>query len=201
LVALEPKTGRVLAMATRPSYDPNVLASHDLDKVGSAWKNLNADKDKPLSNRAVQELYPPGSTFKLVTAAAALSSGKYTPETKVNSPAELPLPQTTVPLVNEDLKNCGGSNNATLTIALRYSCNTAFGSVGLALGPDALREQAAKFGFGDRPLDELPGVATSQFPGDPNPPQTAQSAIGQFDVRAPRCRWRWSRPGSRTRAR
>ena len=184
VVAIEPKTGRILAMASRPSYDPNQLASHDSEKVGAAWKNLNADKDKPLSNRAVQELYPPGSTFKLVTAAAALSSGKYTPESKVNSPAELPLPQTTVPLVNEDGKNCGGSNNATLTIALRYSCNTAFGTVGMDLGPDALREQAAKFGFGARPLTELPSVATSQFPGDPNEPQTAQSAIGQFDVRA-----------------
>ncbi|MEV6265922.1 penicillin-binding transpeptidase domain-containing protein [Kribbella sp. NPDC051936] len=184
VVAIEPKTGRILAMASRPSYDPNLLASHDSEKVGAAWKNLNADKDKPLSNRAVQELYPPGSTFKLVTAAAALSSGKYTPESKVNSPAELPLPQTTVPLVNEDGKNCGGSNSATLTVALRYSCNTAFGTVGMDLGPDALREQAAKFGFGARPLTELPSVATSQFPGDPNEPQTAQSAIGQFDVRA-----------------
>ncbi|TDW18225.1 peptidoglycan D,D-transpeptidase FtsI family protein [Kribbella kalugense] len=184
VVALEPKTGRVLAMATTPSYDPNRLASHDNAKVDAAWKDLTEDKTRPLSNRAAQELYPPGSTFKLVTAAAALSSGKYTPDTKVNSPAELPLPQTTVPLVNEDGKNCGGSNNATLTIALRYSCNTAYGSVGLALGPDALREQAAKFGFGSRPLAELPSVATSQFPGDPNEPQTAQSAIGQFDVRA-----------------
>ncbi|MET9270201.1 penicillin-binding transpeptidase domain-containing protein [Kribbella sp. NPDC003557] len=184
VVAIEPKTGRILAMASRPSYDPNQLASHDSEKVGAAWKSLNADKDKPLSNRAVQELYPPGSTFKLVTAAAALSSGKYTPESKVNSPAELPLPQTTVPLVNEDGKNCGGSNNATLTIALRYSCNTAFGTVGMALGADALNEQAAKFGFGAKPLTELPSVAISQFPGDPNEPQTAQSAIGQFDVRA-----------------
>ncbi|MFF0339087.1 peptidoglycan D,D-transpeptidase FtsI family protein [Kribbella sp. NPDC004875] len=184
VVAIEPKTGKILAMASRPSYDPNQLASHDADKVGAAWKSLNADKDKPLSNRAAQELYPPGSTFKLVTAAAALSSGKYTPESKVNSPAQLPLPQTTVPLVNEDGKNCGGSNSATLTVALRYSCNTAFGTVGMALGPDALREQAAKFGFGARPLSELPSVATSQFPGDPNEPQTAQSAIGQFDVRA-----------------
>ena len=184
VVAIEPKTGRILAMASRPSYDPNQLASHDTEKVGTAWKSLNADKNKPLSNRAVQELYPPGSTFKLVTAAAALSSGKYTPETKVASPAELPLPQTTVPLVNEDGKNCGGSNNATLTIALRYSCNTAFGTVGMDVGADALREQAAKFGFGARPLTELPSVATSQFPGDPNEPQTAQSAIGQFDVRA-----------------
>jgi len=184
VVAIEPKTGRILAMATRPSFDPNLLAAHDLDKVNTAYKNLNGDKGKPLTNRAVQELYPPGSTFKLVTAAAALSSGKYTPESKVNSPAELPLPQTTVPLVNEDGKNCGGSNSATLTIALRYSCNTAFGTVGMALGADALNEQAAKFGFGAKPLTELPAVATSQFPGDPNEPQTAQSAIGQFDVRA-----------------
>ena len=184
VVAIEPKTGKILAMATTPSYDPNRLASHDSTKVDAAWKSLNEDKDRPLSNRAAQELYPPGSTFKLVTAAAALSSGKDTPDTKVSSPAELPLPQTTVPLVNEDGKNCGGSNNATLTVALRYSCNTAYGSVGLALGPDALREQAAKFGFGARPLAELPSVATSQFPGDPNEPQTAQSAIGQFDVRA-----------------
>ncbi|GAA1568409.1 penicillin-binding transpeptidase domain-containing protein [Kribbella hippodromi] len=184
VVAIEPKTGKILAMASRPSYDPNQLASHDNTKVGTAWKNLNAAKEKPMSNRAVQELYPPGSTFKLVTAAAALSSGKYTPDSKVSSPAELPLPQTTVPLVNEDGKNCGGSNTATLTVALRYSCNTAFGTVGMALGADALREQAAKFGFGARPLTELPAVATSQFPADPNEPQTAQSAIGQFDVQA-----------------
>jgi peptidoglycan glycosyltransferase len=183
VVAIEPKTGRILALATRPSYNPNELASHDLDKVSAAWKKLNEAEGKPMANRAAKELYPPGSTFKLVTAAAALSSGKYTPETKVHSPAELPLPQTTVPLVNENGQNCGGSDNATLTIALRYSCNTAFGTIGLELKADALAEQAAKFGFGERQLPELGGVA-SRFPGDPNEPQTAQSAIGQFDVQA-----------------
>ncbi|MET7278651.1 penicillin-binding transpeptidase domain-containing protein [Kribbella sp. NPDC005582] len=183
VVAIEPKTGKILALATTPSYDPNKLSGHDLSKVADEWNRLGKDPAKPTLNRAVRETYPPGSTFKLVTAAAALSSGKYTPESKVNSPAELPLPQTTTPLVNEDRKNCGGSNNATLTIALRYSCNTAFGSVGLDIGADALAEQAAKFGFGERMLPELSGVA-SAFPGDPNPPQTAQSAIGQFDVRA-----------------
>jgi peptidoglycan glycosyltransferase len=183
VVAIEPKTGRVLALATRPSYDPNDLAGHDLKKVSAAWKQLNEAASRPMSNRAIKELYPPGSTFKLVTAAAALSSGKYTPESKVHSPAELPLPQTTVPLVNENGQNCGGSDNATLTIALRYSCNTAFGTIGLDLKADALREQAAKFGFGERQLPEL-GAAASQFPADPNEPQTAQSAIGQFDVRA-----------------
>jgi penicillin-binding protein A len=183
VVAIEPKTGRVLALATRPSYDPNDLAGHEMKKVSAAWKQFNEDASRPMSNRAIKELYPPGSTFKLITAAAALSSGKYTPETKVHSPAELPLPQTTVPLVNENGQNCGGSDNATLTIALRYSCNTAFGSIGLDLKADALREQAAKFGFGERQLPEL-GAAASQFPADPNEPQTAQSAIGQFDVRA-----------------
>jgi peptidoglycan glycosyltransferase len=183
VVAIEPKTGKVLAMVSWPSYDPNTLASHDLTKVGDAWKSLNADKDKPMSNRAIKELYPPGSTFKLVTAAAALSSGRYTPQTQVRSPAELDLPQTTVKLPNENGKNCGGSDNATLTVALRNSCNTAFGSVGLDLGADALRDQAEKFGFGERQLPEL-GAAASQFPEDPNAPQVAQSAIGQFDVRA-----------------
>ncbi|WP_433164047.1 peptidoglycan D,D-transpeptidase FtsI family protein [Kribbella sp. CA-247076] len=183
VVAIEPKTGRVLALATRPSYDPNKLASHDLDEVSAAWKQLNEAPTKPMANRAVKELYPPGSTFKLVTAAAALSSGKYTPETKVPSPAELPLPQTTVPLVNENGQNCGGSDNATLTVALRNSCNTAFGSIGLDLKADALREQAAKFGFGERQLPEL-GAVASRFPADPNEPQTAQSAIGQYDVQA-----------------
>ncbi len=183
VVALEPKTGKVLALVSRPSYDPNDLAGHDLNKVGANWKKLTEDKSRPMSNRAIKELYPPGSTFKLVTAAAALSSGKYNPQTHVRSPAELDLPQTTVKLPNENGQNCGGSDNATLTVALRYSCNTAFGSVGLELGADALRDQAEKFGFGERQLPEL-GAAASQFPADPNAPQTAQSAIGQFDVRA-----------------
>jgi penicillin-binding protein A len=183
VVAIEPKTGRILALVSRPSYDPNELASHDLNKVSAAWKRLNADPNRPMSNRAVKELYPPGSTFKLVTAAAALSSGKYTPDTKVRSPAVLDLPQTTVKLQNENHLNCGGSDNATLTVALRNSCNTAFGSVGMDLGADALRQQAEKFGFGERQLPEL-GAVASQFPADPNAPQVAQSAIGQFDVQA-----------------
>jgi peptidoglycan glycosyltransferase len=183
VVAIEPKTGRILALVSRPSYDPNELASHDLNKVSAAWKRLTNDPNRPMSNRAIKELYPPGSTFKLVTAAAALSSGKYTPDTKVRSPAVLDLPQTTAKLQNENHLNCGGSDNATLTVALRNSCNTAFGSVGLDLGADALRQQAEKFGFGERQLPEL-GAVASQFPADPNAPQVAQSAIGQFDVQA-----------------
>ncbi|HZO66695.1 MAG: peptidoglycan D,D-transpeptidase FtsI family protein [Kribbellaceae bacterium] len=183
VVALDPKTGAVLASVSAPSYDPNLLASHDLKKVNESWKQLTTDPDQPMLNRAVRETYPPGSTFKLVTLAAALSSGKYNKDTPVDSPARMDLPQTSADLVNHDGRNCGGSNKATLLVALRNSCNTSFGRLGLDLGADALREQSEKFGFGERHLPELGGVA-SQFPEDPNEPQLAQSAIGQFDVRA-----------------
>ncbi|MFC0628082.1 peptidoglycan D,D-transpeptidase FtsI family protein [Kribbella deserti] len=183
VVAIDPKTGKILASVSMPSYDPNLLAGHDIDKVQAAWNRLNADKDKPMLNRAERELYPPGSTFKLVTAAAALSSGKYTPESQVDSPAVLNLPQSTATLPNQNGRNCGGSNRATILVALRESCNTAFGVLGMELGPEALREQAEKFGFGERHLPEI-GAVASRFPEDPNAPQVAQSAIGQFDVRS-----------------
>ncbi len=183
VVALDPKTGAVLASASTPTYDPNDLASHDLKKVDDTWQKLLKDPDKPMLNRAERETYPPGSTFKLVTLAAALSSGRFTPESQVDSPARMDLPQTSADLVNHDGRNCGGSNKATLTVALRNSCNTSFGRLGLELGADAVREQAEKFGFGERHLPELNGVA-SRVPEDPNEPQLAQSAIGQFDVRA-----------------
>jgi penicillin-binding protein A len=183
VVALDPNSGAVLASVSAPSYDPNDLASHDLKKVNDTWQKLLKDPDQPMLNRAERETYPPGSTFKLVTLSAALSSGRYKPESQVDSPARLDLPQTSADLVNHDGRNCGGSNKATLIVALRNSCNTAFGKLGLELGQDAIREQAEKYGFNERHLAELNGVA-STFPPDMNAPQTAQAAIGQFDVRA-----------------
>lgn len=183
VVALRPSTGEVLASVSTPSYDPNDLASHDLNKVNETWQRLLKDEEQPLLNRAERQTYPPGSTFKLVTLAAALSTGRYNPNSQVDSPARLDLPQTSADLTNHDGRNCGGSDKATLTIALRNSCNTSFGKLGLEIGGDAIRDQAERFGFGERQLAELSGVA-SQFPADLNPPQTAQSAIGQFDVRA-----------------
>jgi peptidoglycan glycosyltransferase len=133
-------------------------------------------------NRALRQTYPPGSTFKLVTAAAALESGRYTPDSHVDNAPSLNLPQTTANLPNENGGPCT-SGTATLTVALENSCNVAFGKLGLELGDDALRAQAEKFGF-----DQAFGVpmrsVASHFPESPNLPQTAQSAIGQFDVRA-----------------
>ncbi|MEP7091291.1 MAG: penicillin-binding protein 2 [Nocardioidaceae bacterium] len=183
VVALQPSTGKVLALVSSPSYDPNVLASHRFAAVQQAWAKLTANKKQPLLDRGIQQVYPPGSTFKLVTAAAALSSGQYTPNTKVKGGASLDLPQTSTNLVNENGNNCGG-DPITLTRALEVSCNVSFGSIGLRLGADALRQQAEKFGFDQTYLNDIGGQVKSRFPASPDEPQTALSAIGQFDVAA-----------------
>ncbi len=187
VVAIEPRTGKILAMVSSPSYNPNRLASHDFNSVGKAKQRLEEDKLSPLNNRAIEEVLPPGSTFKLVTAAAALDSGKYNPDTQVPGGATLDLPQTSTDLVNESGGGCGG-DTITLTRALEVSCNVSFGDVGMKVGADTLRDTAEKFGFGQRSFHDLDDALTrqalSRFPEDPDEPQTALSAIGQFDVAA-----------------
>ncbi len=179
VVALDPGTGAVLAMVTSPTYDPNDVASHDIEAAGKGYDALANDTDRPLANRAAREIYPPGSTFKLVTAAAALADGKE-PTSKVAAPDRLQLPGTETFLPNSS--SCGGAT-VTLTRALEISCNTAFANLGLELGQDKLREQAQLFGFDQRHLADLNGVA-SQFPDDLDDAQLALSSIGQFDVAA-----------------
>jgi peptidoglycan glycosyltransferase len=183
VVALNPRTGEVLALVSHPSYDPSVLSSHDTAKVVAAWKQLNGDPDRPMVDRAIAgNLYPPGSTFKVVTTAAALESGKFTEESQIPGPATLDLPQTTVNLPNDDRRPCGPNNKTSLTHALEISCNTAYGWLGMQVGADAFRAQAAKFGIGDR-LSIPMSVTPSSVPAQLNEPQLAQSAIGQYDVR------------------
>lgn len=183
VVALDPSTGEVLAMVSHPAYDPSVLSSHDTTKVVAAWKALTSDPTQPLVNRAIAgNLYPPGSTFKIVTAAAALESGKWTEESQIPGPAVLDLPQTSATLPNDFAGACGPNDKTTLKHALEISCNTAFGWLGMELGTSAFRSQAAKFGVGDR-LTVPMTVTPSSIPVELNKPQLAQSAIGQFDVR------------------
>jgi penicillin-binding protein A len=183
VVALDPSTGAILAMVSHPQYDPTTLSSHNLNAVEAAWKALNADPGRPALNRAIAgDLYPPGSTFKLITAAAALSSGKFTEQSQIPGPATLDLPQSTVKLPTDDHQPCGPGNKTSLTHALEISCNTAFGWLGLELGGDKLRAQAAKFGFGDA-LRVPMRVTPSTVPAQLNAPQSAQAAIGQYDVR------------------
>lgn len=184
-VALNPKTGEILAMVSKPGWDPNPLASHDEAAASEAYQNLIADGDNPAYNRATGgNLYPPGSTFKLVTAAAALESGDYTEDSVLDSPDALSLPQTTAQIRNAGGATCGdGSGRATMLTALAESCNTTFAKLGMDLGAGAMNDQAEKFGFGEQV--EFPMRASeSTFPADANEPQLAQSSIGQFEVRA-----------------
>lgn len=183
VVALDPKTGDVLALYSSPGWDPNALADHDTAAAAQARASLSEATGDPLVSKATAQSYPPGSTFKLVTTAAALESGRYTADSVLDGPAELQLPQTTSTLANDDDRPCGTDGRTTLADALRVSCNTAYASLGLDLGQDALREQAEKFGF-DSSFDIPTRVAASRFPADLNPPQLAQSSIGQFSVQA-----------------
>ncbi len=183
VVALDPKTGAILAMISHPQYDPNRLSSHDQASVVKAWNELNADPTQPLVNRAIAgNLYPPGSVFKIVTAAAALENGKVDTTTQIPAPGVMELPQTTAGLPNYDRQPCGPNNQTTLQHALEISCNTAMGYLGMQVGAQALADQAAKFGFGT--TMRIPTrVEPSRFPTGINQAQTAQSAIGQYDVR------------------
>ncbi|HEX8100733.1 MAG TPA: penicillin-binding protein 2 [Actinomycetota bacterium] len=187
VVALDPKTGDVLAMAANPSYDPSLLASHSLKTEQRAWKSLNADPTKPLLSRAGQELFPPGSTFKLVTAAAALENGMR-PDTLFPNPPELDLPQTTHNLHNFGNEHClGGASQITLAEALQVSCNVVWAEVGLKLGAEKLVGQARRFGFDQNVPFDIPW-AEGQIPPARQfkdaLPTLATSAIGQQSVAA-----------------
>ena len=183
VVALDPKTGQILAMVSTPSFDPNRLSSHNTKEVAAAYEELNADEGRPMENRAISgRLYPPGSVFKLVTAAAALESGEWTAESVIDAPVELELPQTTSTIKNYGGAACDPEDEMPLSDALRISCNTAFANLGLELGAEDMLRQATAFGFGvDRKIPL--GVTPSTFPQDLNPPQLAQSAMGQYDVK------------------
>ncbi|MFG3139181.1 peptidoglycan D,D-transpeptidase FtsI family protein [Streptomyces sp. NPDC048211] len=180
VAALDPRTGAILALASTPSYDPSTFAGNS-DKDSAAWQKLQKDKDKPMLNRALRETYPPGSTFKVVTAAAALENGLYTDidaDTKSPLPWRLPL-TTGQPLANEGNIPC---ENASLREALRMSCNTVFGKISDDLGNQKMIDQADKFGFNKEIFTPVRSAA-SIYPKD-NRPQNAMAGIGQASNRA-----------------
>lgn len=183
VVALDPATGEVLAMVTSPTYDPELLASHDTATVNANYAELLAQEDGPLINRAIAgDTYPPGSTFKLLVAAAALEGG-YTPDTELYGPQELDLPGTSRTISNFGDAECASDEYLPLADALRISCNTAFADLGMSLGWGVLERKARDFGWDD-PLEMPLPVTASGLPESPNESQTAMSALGQFDVRA-----------------
>jgi peptidoglycan glycosyltransferase len=179
VVAMEPSTGRILAMVSTPSYDPNKLASHTSKTQTDAWNADNKDPKKPMLNRAISETYPPGSTFKLVTAAAALEDGKG-PDTPINPAPNTKLPGTSITLENYAGSGCPGT---TFKDALAHSCNVPFAEFAGQLGADKMKKTAANFGIGQTDLTVPMRVAPSTVGPLDSQGALYQSGIGQRDVR------------------
>ena len=188
-VAIEVSTGRILAMVSTPSYDPNKLATHDTKAASQAYNELSAGQNSPLINRATSQLYPPGSTFKTIVAATALESGDYDTDTQIPAGASYTLPGTSTNLTNTTTAANGIDGKITLQDALTYSSNTAFAQLGVKLGQDKIAEQAKKLGYGSsitidgtsssgRPMKSI----AAKFPDTLSDDKVALASIGQGDV-------------------
>ncbi|XQE82212.1 penicillin-binding transpeptidase domain-containing protein [Streptomyces microflavus] len=180
VAALEPSTGRILALVSTPSYDPERLSGTG-SAVTDAWTRLNAAKSLPMLNRAIRQTYPPGSTFKIVTAAAALDARVVRDaDAPTDTPSPYVLPGTRTTLPNE----ATGCEQASLADAIRVSCNTVMAHLGVEVGLEEMVEAAGRFGFNETGLRIPSGVARSNFDTDMSDDQLALSSIGQFNTTA-----------------
>jgi peptidoglycan glycosyltransferase len=182
IVALNPKTGLIEAMYSNPSYDPQPFAGHDTPAVTDYGGLLQADPNKPDLPRAYREIFPPGSTFKVVTATVGLETGVTTAETTYPNVSSIPLPLSNSTLSNFGNQSCGG----TLFQSFTRSCNTTFAKIGLDLG-EQFPPGMAKFGiYATPPLDVSPGAVASTGPRagkfTTDQPRFALAGIGQGDV-------------------
>lgn len=182
VVAIEPDTGRILALVSKPAFDPNLIASHDAQTANSAWENYLADEAKPLINRAIGgELYAPGSAFKIITAAAMIENG-LTADSVVQAPHSYSPPGTSHEIYNPLRRDCGdGSGAVSLRTAFVQSCNTAFAIGGIDLGADKLGQMARAFGF-EQELQIPLAVRPSRFPEPEDQAALAMAAFGQRNV-------------------
>lgn len=180
VAAIDPASGRILALVSSPSYDPGKLSGTG-GAVADAWRRFNGADDQPMLNRAIRQTYPPGSAFKIVTAAAALDAGvveDVDEPTGVPEPYVLPGTRTTLP---NDARGC---DKESLAYAIKWSCNSVMAGLGVAVGLDGMVEAAGRFGFNDRELRIPSGVAVSNFDREMSDDQLALSSIGQFDTTA-----------------
>lgn len=180
VAAIDPRTGAILALVSTPSYDPSTFAGNSKTDE-KAWVALKDNEDKNLVNRALRETYPPGSTFKVVTAAAALENGVVS---DINAPTDTPepyiLPGTKTPMVN----HASGCEKATLNFALQVSCNSVFANMGDKVGRDKMVETAQKFGFNNDKIDIPVRAFASVYDKTMGKDGNAQSSIGQFNTAA-----------------
>jgi peptidoglycan glycosyltransferase len=182
VVAIEPKTGKILAMVSKPGYDANLLSVHSNAQAQANYNKLLADKTNPLINKAITgSLYAPGSVFKIIVASAALNNGYKATDTFPN-PAKFQLPGTSTYIYNSGEGKCGGKPRVSIADALKWSCNIPFAQLGIALGQDKIRAQAELFGFG-KSLKIPMSVTPSTYPQGMDDAQTGLSAFGQFDDR------------------
>lgn len=187
-VAVDPDSGELLGVVSSPSFDPTTISGSGKDD-DAAWKRLTARSgngkhdDKPTLNRALRQAVPPGSTFKLVVAAAALENGLYASvDEPTDSPDPYTLKGTSTVLHNEN--RSAPCENASLRTALRYSCNNVFAKLATDLGAGKVRAQAEKFGFNDAKQDVPVRAAKSNFPAKMDDAQTGLSGVGQYEVTA-----------------
>ncbi|MBK5227282.1 MAG: penicillin-binding protein 2 [Actinobacteria bacterium] len=185
IVALDPQTGEIRALYSNPTFDPNPIASFDAGAAEDYYQSLDPNSGtSPLVSVATSRTFPPGSTFKVLTASAALESGRYQPDSTFDDPDEIDLPLTDQTLTNYSHQSCTGTGEIDLFTALRISCDTTFAMIGLKI-PDDIREMAERMGFNE-PLPLETGTAPSTFPTieDDEEPLRAYAGIGQGDVAA-----------------
>ncbi|WP_158867355.1 peptidoglycan D,D-transpeptidase FtsI family protein [Leifsonia sp. AG29] len=184
VVLLQPKTGRILAMVSKPTYDPNVLASHDTKAVNDQYQKLLDDPSSPLVDRAIGgNLNPPGSTFKPVMSSAAFGTGQYTKDSQLPNPASLPLPGSGTVVKNDSLTTCGPGATVSIATAQILSCNIPFAELGMQLKPQVIKDQADKFGFNQSFSIPIP-VEKSVYPLYVDDAERALGSFGQMDDRA-----------------
>jgi penicillin-binding protein A len=184
VVALDPRTGDILAFWSSPSYDPNEISTLDSKAANANWTRLNSTPGNPLRSHQFQDRYFPGSTFKVVTGGIGLQTGRVTDvDPSYPFSTGYTAKNTTLPIRNFGGEVCGG----TLPEILKTSCNSAFAEMGTeTIGADDMVAGAADWGFNSTPPIDLPGAVRSVFPTDVgnNPAKLAQSSIGQNDVQA-----------------
>lgn len=183
VVAIEPSTGRILALVSTPGFDPNPLASHTTSDVIEQYTALDEARPSPLQNRAYGGgQYSPGSTFKIIMTAAALENG-YAPDSQFDNPATLTLPGTSTQINNPVVGQCGGGGDTvSMATALNLSCNIPYAELAQDLGVDTVADMAEAFGFNSS--TQIPMTSTpSRYPRDIDEAQLMLTAFGMSSVR------------------
>lgn len=182
VVALRPSTGEVLALASTPGYDPRSIVTSNAEEAQQNWAALNNNPESPLLNHATQQTLPPGSTFKLITTAAAMEKNNVNANTTVTAEPQITLPDSYTTMENYDGERCGSGSVTTLSTAFTLSCNTTFAQLGMAAGTEQFKKTAKAFGVGETADGFGLPVQTSTVGEIADQPSLAQSSIGQRDV-------------------